>query len=230
VNPHLVGPTGTEASLVTMPCTPGDANDWCKNLPVPTVTDGLLTVRLDQSSIAADFTTDSRADYERCMPRDMCYYNSTSKKCESCASATGDNLNNCIRQSDLSPDYPVLNLPDATGRGALDVVCQDWSQLASGTTSPTVGELSMVDCPKDGCLGFAFTLPDNFVGDKTYNDFGAQYTQCFLQSEWKNDALVARTDGNSLADPLCGEPRAAMPSDFCGGTAATTAGTGDEEQ
>ena len=48
VNPHLVGPTGTEASLVTMPCTPGDPNDWCKNLPVPTVKDGLLTVRLDQ--------------------------------------------------------------------------------------------------------------------------------------------------------------------------------------
>ena len=223
VNPHLVGPTGTEASLVTKPCKPGDTSDWCKDLPVPTVKDGLLTVKLDQRSLAADFTTDSRVDYERCMPRDICYYNSTTKKCESCASATGDNLKNCIRQSDLSPDYPVLNLPDATGRKALDVVCQDWAMLASGTTNPTVGEVSMVDCPKDGCLGFAFTLPDTFVGNKTYNDFGAKQTQCFLESQWKDDALVARKDGTSLADPLCGAPRAAMSSDFCGGTVGPSA-------
>src|SRR5262249_40325272 len=169
-----------------------------------------------------DFTADARADYERCMPRDMCYYNSTTKRCESCASANSDNLKNCIRQSDLSPDYPVLNLPDATGRKALDVVCQDWSQLASGTTSSTVGEVSMADCPKDGCLGFAFTLPDSFVGNKKYNDVGAKNTQCFLESAWKNHALGPRKDGPSLADPLCGEPRAAMPSDFCGGTAGPT--------
>ena len=58
-----------------------------------------------------------------------------------------------------------LNLPDSTGRKALDVVCQDWSTLASGTKTNTVGDVSMVDCPNDGGLGFAFTLPDKFVGD-----------------------------------------------------------------
>jgi hypothetical protein len=102
------------------------------------------------------------------------------------------------------------------------VVCQDWSQLASGTTSPgVVGEVSMADCPKDGCLGFAFTLPDNFVGNKTYDDVGAKHTQCFQEAAWKNDALVARMNGNQLADPLCGEPRKQMSSDFCGGTPGT---------
>jgi hypothetical protein len=95
--------------------------------------------------------------------------------------------------------------------------------MASGTTTATVGEVSMVDCPKDGCLGFAFTLPNNFVGDKKYNDFGAKHTQCFLEGAWKGDALVARKDGMSLADPLCGAPRAAMSSDFCGGTVGPTA-------
>ncbi len=221
VNPRLVGPTGTEASLVSKPCRPGDQNDWCKNLPVPEVKDGLLTFKLDQKAIAADFVTDARADYERCMPRDMCYYNSSTKRCESCASATGANLDQCIRQSDLMPDYPTLNRPDASGRNALDVVCQDWSQLASGTTKLEVGEPTMADCPKDGCLGFAFTLPDTFVGNKTYNEVGAKHTQCFSQEAWKNDALVARMSGNQLADPLCGEPRQQMPSDFCGGTPGT---------
>ncbi|MGD9765695.1 MAG: G8 domain-containing protein, partial [Candidatus Binatia bacterium] len=225
VNPHLVGPTGTQASLVSKPCKPGDANDWCKNLPVPEVKGGLLTVKLDQRPLVEDFTTASRADYERCMPRDLCYYNTGTKRCESCASATGTNLAQCIRQSDFKADLPILNLPDATGRNALDVVCQDWSQLASGTTSPVVGEVSMADCPKDGCLGFAFTLPSNFAGDKKYNDVGAKHTQCFQEPAWKNDALVARMSGNQLADPLCGAPRAQMPSDFCGGTPGSPTAT-----
>src|SRR5262249_20357600 len=67
VNPHLVGPTGTEASLARMQCRPGDGTGWCRTLPVPTVPNGLLTVKLDQSSIAADFNAASRPDYERCM-------------------------------------------------------------------------------------------------------------------------------------------------------------------
>jgi hypothetical protein len=124
------------------------------------------------------------------MPRDVCYYNSTNKKCEACASAKGDDVNNCIRQSDLSPDYPVLNLPDATGRNALDVVCQDWP---AGEWDEQHGRRGLDGrLSKDGCLGFAFTLPDNPVGNKTYNDVGAKHTQCFQEAAWKNYALARR--------------------------------------
>ena len=52
-----------------------------------------------------------------------------------------------------------MSTPDGTGKNPLDVVCQDWATYASGTASNTVGHLSLIDCPKTGCLGFAFTLP-----------------------------------------------------------------------
>ena len=89
LNPHVFGPNsnGAFASQVTMPCTPGDMMGWCKDLPMPTVENGILTVTLDQAPIAADFEVASRKDYERCMPRDICYYNDSTMRCESCASA-----------------------------------------------------------------------------------------------------------------------------------------------
>ena len=107
------------------------------------------------------------------------------------------------------------------------MVCQDWAQLASGTTTATVGDVSMVDCPKDGCLGFAFTLPEAFVGNKKYNDVGAKHTHCFAQSAWAPSALVPRRDGSMLADPLCGAPRPVVPGDFCSdpGTPGTPTAT-----
>ena len=111
------------------------------------------------------------------------------------------------------PDLDSLNRTDATGKKPLDVVCQDWSTLASGTTTETLGETSMVDCPKDGCLGFAFTLGSDPT--KKYDDIGAALSRCFLESAWKNNALEPRMDGDMLADPLCGEPRMSMMSDFC---------------
>ena len=92
-----------------------------------------------------------------------------------------------------------MNHVDATGNKPLDIICQDWATFASGTTSDMPGELSLVDCPQGGCLAFAFTLPDGFVGDKTYQEVGAGLGHCFLESAWIDDALIARGDG--LSDP-----------------------------
>jgi hypothetical protein len=201
--------------VVTDVCRPGDTSSWCGTLPTPQIDDrGILTVTLDQRAIAPDFNLATREDYERCMPRDLCFYDADSKRCEACASTTeAKRQANCIRQSDFLPaDIASMSTPDGTGKNPLDVVCQDWATYASGTASNTVGDLSLVDCPKTGCLGFAFTLPDSFVGNKNYNDKGADASRCFLRSEWINDALVSRADG---ADPLCPAPRPAMPGDFC---------------
>jgi cell surface hyaluronidase len=215
VNPHLHASTGDKYDdfrvLVDDVCEPGSASGWCKNLPVPTVTNGILTFTLDQKVIADDFKISARDDYERCMPRDLCYFDGT--KCQPCAT----NPAKCIRQSDfLSVDVETLNQPDATGKAPLDVICNDWASYSSGTSTNTEGELSLIDCPANGCIGFAFTLPGNFVGNKTYQQAGAPLAQCFKQSSWLADnKLVARTDMGKPADPLCGDPRPAVPADFC---------------
>src|SRR5262249_604186 len=87
---------------------------------------------------------------------------------------------------------------------------------ASGTTSPTLGELSLVDCPAGGYLGFAFTMAPSFDGNQTSAQMGAPQAQRFNQASWMDDALVARKNADmSLADPLCSALRQQMPSDYC---------------
>jgi len=217
VNPHVTSTENANSlssfrSVVTDACDPSSGSGWCAGLPKPTVTNGVLTVTLDQRPIAADYETVGRADYDRCMPRDTCYFDGT--QCQPCA---GDTSNpKCIRQADFLPgDIASLQQPDASGRKPLDVICQDWASYASGTTAPTVGELSLVDCPDGGCLGFAFTLPSTFVGDKIYAELGGTLAQCFSRDAWSSDALVERMTNGQPADPLCGAPRASMSGDFC---------------
>ncbi|MDX2167265.1 MAG: hypothetical protein SF182_09385 [Deltaproteobacteria bacterium] len=215
IDPHITDGGNFADSITTDICAPGDTTKWCGALPTPQIdANGILTVTLDQKVIAADFNLAGRADYERCMPRDLCYYDADSQRCESCLTATTDKrAAHCIRQSEFLPaDIASMSSLDGTGKNPLDVVCQDWSSYASGTTSNTVGDLSLVDCPKTGCLGFAFTLPEGFVGNKTYDEKGAGVSRCFARNEWINNALVSRADG---ADPLCPMPRPAMPGDFC---------------
>lgn len=215
VNPHLHvntnDPLDDFRAVVDDTCDPTSGTGWCAGLPVPTVQNGILTVTLDQRGIAADFQASAREDYERCMPRDLCYFDGT--QCQPCAS----NPSQCIRQGDfLAVDVQTLNQTDATGNPPLDVICHDWATFSSGTTTNTPGELSLVDCPANGCLGFAFTLPSTFVGNKTYQDVGAPLAQCFQQASWITDnKLIERTSLGQPADPLCGAPRPAVPADFC---------------
>lgn len=233
LDPHLHGTQGgafaSFTSAITDVCKPGDTSAWCGALPVPEIdANGILSVTLDNSVIAADFNLATRADYERCMPRDLCFYDSDTKRCEACASATAAKRQaNCIRQSDfLDVDLMSMNTPDGTGKKPLDVVCQDWATYASGTASDTAGDLSLVDCPKTGCLGFALTLPDGFAGNKKYNDKGAAASRCYQRAQWINDGLAARPGD---LDPLCATPRPAMAGDFCddaGTPTATATGTG----
>jgi len=191
-------------------CDPEAATGWCKDMPKPTVVDGVLTVILDQSSLASQFTAAAKADYERCMPRDLCYFDGT--KCQPCLT----DPSKCIRQSDfLSVDIQSMNQVDATGKMPLDVICQDWATYTSGTTSTTAGELSLSDCPAGGCVGFAFTMPATFVGDKKYADVGAKLTHCFSETAWADDKLEEKMVMGQPADPLCGAPRPAVPADFC---------------
>lgn len=223
VTPHLTSTDNTNGlssfrSLVVDACDPTVAGGWCASMPMPTVENGVLTVTLDQRSIAADFQASERADYDRCMPRDVCYFDGT--QCQPCL----NDPSKCIRQDDfLSTDLQAMNHVDASGKMPLDVVCQDWNTYASGTTSATLGELSLVDCPAGGCLGFAFTMAPSFVGNQTYAQKGEPLSHCFNQASWMDDALIARTEQGSsqLADPLCGAPRMQSPADYCSSPALT---------
>ena len=218
VKPHLHGsgsPTTFDSlrTVVDDPCVPGSAG-WCAALPVPTVSGGILELSLDQSGIAADYELALHADYERCMPRDFCYYDETATppRCEPCL----NDPSKCIRQDDfLAVDLASMNQSDASGAKPLDIVCQDWVSFVGGTLQNDPGEFSLPDCPAEGCLGFAFTLPDTFTGDKTYADVGGPLANCYAESAWENDALDERMDAGTPADPLCGEPRQQTAADYC---------------
>jgi len=229
IDPHVTSDDNANGlssfrSLVTMPCDPDNSSgQWCDGLPKPTVTNGILSVTLDQRPIAADFEVSARQDYARCMPRDFCYFDSTTNSCKFC-----DGSDKCTRQSVLSIDTPSMNAPDATGSSPLDVVCQDWVTYTSGTKSVALSQVSLADCPAGGCLGFAFTLPGSFMPNKTYADVASNLSHCFSQSSWMDDALVERQDMNKPADPLCGAPRMAMASDFCVDPASLTQESPDD--
>jgi hypothetical protein len=213
VTPHLYAGSDSFQSGVNAPCDPMNPtppNDWCKDLPLPEVdANGVLTLRLDQSGIKEDFKISERPDYERCVPRDFCYFDGT--QCQPCTKSNAK----CIAQAQrLQVDLDSLSHTDGSGKNPLEVICGDWGSFASGTKSDTSGELSLVDCPAGGCLGFAFTLPQGF-SPKPYNEVGAPLSRCFAEAAWIDDELVARTNGMQLADPLCGEPRMWTASDFC---------------
>jgi hypothetical protein len=221
VKPHIQGgPAGNVASLqssVGDACDPTAGTGWCAGLPTPTLETldsgaSVLTVTLDQRPLAASYVASTRPSYEQCMPRDLCYFDGT--ECQPCSSDPGK----CIRQGDfLALDIASLSQPDATGTNPLEVVCKDWATYASGTTTETLGDLSLVDCPAGGCLGFAFTLPQGFQGNRTYEAVGAHLTQCFAEPSWlAKNSLGERLDQMSQpADPLCGAPRPAVATDFC---------------
>lgn len=223
VTPHLHPKDLTDfTSGVGNACDPAQQTGWCKDLPVPTVgADGVLTVVLDHKGIKGDFQISQRPDYERCMPRNVCYLDGT--QCKACSK---DNPNCIVQDERLQVDIDALKHADGAKQNPLDVICQDWATFASGTTAPTPtpGELSLVDCPANGCLGFAFTLPTNFA-PVPYDQIGAKQSYCFDQTAWMNNKLVARTaQGGQLVDPLCGQPRPTAATDFCtnaGGPTAT---------
>ena len=95
------------------------------------------TAGQDQRAIAPDFNVKTREDYERCMPRDLCFYDADTNRCEACATATDQKRrDHCIRQDAFLPaDVASMSTPDGTGKNPLDVVCQDWATYASGTPS-----------------------------------------------------------------------------------------------
>ena len=104
--------------------------------------DGLLTVTVDMSSVALKNEFDLAENglgEDLCQPKSMCTWKSPT---------TNDNdPKTCIFNTDKKSD-PRFKDVDNT---ELDAICK-WS-------------VKEIDCPKNGCLGFEFTMADGFVAD-----------------------------------------------------------------
>lgn len=204
---------------VEQACDPRQPNQWCSSVVPSKPVDGVLTVTVDHKKLLKDdaFLASSRPDYDRCMPRDICYFDQSANKCRRCDPQAPDGApNKCLRSGDFLPvDIQTMNLTDKNNRKPLDAVCEDWSSKVSGQVQINNGaKVTSADCPAGGCLGFAFKLPPGFQPRfyQTVNNPPSKksLSRCFVESVWMKDMLVQTSN-----DPQCGAPRPQSSSDFC---------------
>ncbi|KJE90907.1 hypothetical protein CAOG_08583 [Capsaspora owczarzaki ATCC 30864] len=155
---------------------------------VPTLENGVLTVTLDNAWIADDFDIEVNEDYVRCLPRDVCDWDSANSTCKVADSVTDPQL-----------------------RDTYETVCRYWATRASGNSAET-GD-GLVDCPAGGCLAYVFTLPSDFVS-RPYAEVGAPLARpfaCTAEFAAFNASLVlADIPGNTCqatASNLCRTPK-----------------------
>ena len=205
---------------VEQPCDPLESGKWCSGLAPPKPENGVLTVTLDHKALLPDdrvFTAAARPEYDRCMPRDLCYFHEGQNRCRRCDPRAPDgDPSKCLRSQDfLDADIRSMNALDAHDRRPLDDVCEEWSSMVSGELKVNNGaNVTAATCPAGGCLGFAFKLPAGFA-PKPYatvdKPAGKQsLSRCFVESAWMRDELRLRN-----GDPQCGQARQQRSDDFC---------------
>lgn len=211
----------TNAALqkVEQPCDPRQQGQWCSGLPQPNPVNGVLTVTIDHQKLLKDeaFTAAARHTYDRCMPRDLCYFDAGANRCRRCDPGAPDgDAKKCLRAGDfLTADLDSMNALDKSRRRPLDDVCEQWSSMVSGQIKIDDGaSITSADCPAGGCVGVAFKLPQGF-SPKPYatvnaGQGGLPLSRCFVESTWMKDVLVKTSN-----DPQCGAPRPQASSDFC---------------
>ena len=93
-----------------------------------------------------------------------------------------------------------------TEAGLLDglkQVCQFWATRATGQTSDGV---FLSDCPANGCIGFAFTLPQGFA-PKSYVDSGAAGLVRTYPNSSPWDVALKTVDGSCATGEVTRVPR-----------------------
>ncbi len=211
--------TRGELQKVIQPCDPRQPNQWCSSVVPPKPVNGVLIVTIDHKKLLEDdaFLASSRPDYDRCMPRDICYFDQSANKCRRCDPQAPEGApNKCLRSGDFLPvDIQSMNATDKYNRKPLDAVCEEWASKASSQVQINNGaKVTSADCPAGGCLGFAFKLPQGFQ-PQFYNivnnpPSGKSPSRCFVESAWMKNMLNQTSN-----DPQCGAPRPQSSSDFC---------------
>jgi hypothetical protein len=101
---------------------------------------GILQVILDNSTVAQDYQFSAVSADVQCQPRDICLPQNGA-----CA---------------LVSTFPEAGLSSVVGD-----VCNFW---ATRTTGMQPDGVFLSDCPANGCIGLAFTIPAGFAADKGY--------------------------------------------------------------
>ena len=211
VSPHRFSGNGNSSLVEAFPDYPG---------PVATVQNGVLTVTFEYTQMDQEFLIENRDQDERCMPRDMCQYSSGEKLCT------------------LTQDPDRLAALDPQLHDTIDQVCRIWGTATSGVLTydaPSISDpatkvtqqISFTECPSEGCVGYVFQLPSDFVSF-AYAEVGnidvASDPAKGLKECFPKDAVWQRSFRS--IDPHCPAPSEA-PSGFCAATTALpTASTG----
>lgn len=144
---------------------------------------GVLTLTLDNRSIAGEYEISSADPNTRCAPSDLCQYDQSSGTCTVADTWQGTDLESTI--------------------GA---ACSFWAMASSGIAPATQG-LTLVDCPSGGCIGYRFTLPSGFTA-KSYDQVGYGLATCFPNSSAWNVPMTL-VDSACTAPPapsgFCGQ-------------------------
>jgi hypothetical protein len=156
---------------------------------------GVVEATFDSSLFAAEFAFTLRNQDEKCIPRDVCSVGSAGEQCV------------------LADDFVEPGLTDT-----MRSICETWATRVAGTTP--IDPLSLSDCPATGCLGYVFTLAQDFTGSP-YATSGAPLVTCFPEDAlWNRPLQVISQDMD-----VCTMPPA--PAGFCSGPMPTPTWTTD---
>lgn len=154
-------------------------------------TTGILTVTLDNSKVASDyaFPTTLKAQTAACFPSNLCQIDTTV-------------IAPPTPQCTVSEEFSLVGL-----RNSMKEICNYW---ATRTTAQSASGVYLNDCPRGGCIGFSFTLPQNFK-PLDYAKAGQNLAICYPKTApW--------TTGFKVTDQNCTEfPNLLPPAtgNFC---------------
>jgi hypothetical protein len=155
------------------------ATHWNPKWPTPGVTadysrvkkDGILTVNIDFAKVTELDPTDSGNLVNLCQPRTFCKFSSDGKQCVSAVANTDP----------LLTANPKL-------QGDISAACGTWA-------------VKDLDCPKDGCFGFSFTLPADFKTGEYKRPDPTLFPTLATQFSSPAPAVAERPGGQCYYDP-----------------------------
>jgi hypothetical protein len=157
-----------------------------KQLGVPTLANGVLTVTIDQSRIADDFVFNCEdpsncKDPLLCQPSDLCEPDVAQSK--------------CVAKQTLPSGYAGLEQ-------LIGEVCEDWVTPAYAEVDGGADDgLFFGMCPAGGCLGFSFNLPSGFAS-KPYAKVGQRLSKCYPEQFWSTALTAADLGQCPLPTPV----------------------------
>jgi hypothetical protein len=155
------------------------ATHWNSQLQTPGVTadysrvkkDGILTVKIDFANVTELDPTDKRNLANLCRPRTFCQPSSDGTQCVSAVANTD----------------PLLTA-NAKLQGDISAACGTWA-------------VKDLDCPKDGCFGFSFKLPNDFKTGEYKRPDPTPFPELATQFSSPAPAVAERRGGQCYYDP-----------------------------